>query len=268
MYLAIARGWSGDRQGAIDALDEAEPLLDRWGTEWTRVLFAQLRGLQLAAAGDLRGAREAQRAAAPRLIELGDPSSAAMAIYMASVLGDMAADDDVLDDIRNARELAMTVKDVTLLGLLLLVEARVLRRAGDERGRQLFAEAAQQLADLGGIRSASLAQRDLGLLELALGDESTASDHLRAALPSLLQLDRPAAGVTAGALAVMRHRRGDEQQTANLLSAALALREGQAPVWEDDWRQLTALATSIGMPLSELAPEALSDALLLEILDC
>ena len=233
-YLAIARGWSGDRQGAINVLDEAEPLLERWGTEWTRVQFEQLRGLQRASEGDLRGARQAQRAASTRLLELGDPSTAAMAVYLAAVLGDMTASDDVLDDIRAARELATTVKDVTLLGLLLLLEARVLRRAGDERGRQLFADATQRLADLGGIRAASLAQRDLGLLVLASGDESTAERYLREALPPLLQLDRPSAGLAVGALAIITLRRGHEQHTATLLAAALALREGHAPVWEDD----------------------------------
>jgi hypothetical protein len=267
MYLAIARGWSGDRPGAIEALDRAEPFIDRWGTEWTRVLFERLRGLQLAADGDLLGARETQRASAPRLIELGDPSTAATAFYLAAVLGDMAACDDVLDDIRIARELATTVKDVALLGLLLLVEARVLRRAGDGRSRQVFAEAAQRLADLGGIRAASVAQRDLGLLELDRGDDAIATGYLRQAVPSLLQADRPAAGLAVGALAVIRHRGGDERQTSALLGAAWALRDTEGPVWEEDGRQLAVLAKSIGMSVAPQARAALSDADLLGMLD-
>ena len=66
MYLAIAKGWAGDRPGAIAALDHAEPFLERWGTEWTRVLFERLRGLQLAAEGDLlgRASRNAPRSVA------------------------------------------------------------------------------------------------------------------------------------------------------------------------------------------------------------
>ena len=201
------------------------------------------------------------------MIELGDPSTAASTIYLAAVLGDMAGCDDVLDDIRVARELATAVRDVSLLGLLLLIEARVLQRAGDERSRQVFADATHRLVELGGIRAASVAQRDLGLLELDRGDEAVAAEHLREALPSLLQMDRPAAGLAVGALAVIRHRGGEERQTDALLAAALALRVSDGPVWEEDGRRLKTLAQSIGVSVAQRDPEPLSDDVLLEMLD-
>ena len=58
-----------------------------------------------------------------------------------------------------------------MLGLLLLLEARALKRSGKEASRELFAYAAERLMALGGIRSASLAYRDLGVLELDHGDD-------------------------------------------------------------------------------------------------
>lgn|GEM_PF-5109626 len=267
MYLAISRGWSGDPVGAIEALNEVEPLIERSGTEWTRVIFERLRGLELVAKGDLLGARVAQRAALPRLIELGDPSTAAQTVYLSAVLGDMAGCDDVLDDIRVASELATTVRDVSLLGQLLLLEARALKRAGDERSRELFAEAAERLRNLGGIRAASLAYRDLGLLELADNDDAAATDHLRRSLLPLLQLDRPAAALAVGALGVIRHRCGDERRAVTLLALAGALHSTVAPTWKDDSRQLAALADSIGLPLAEQPAEYSSDDALLELLD-
>ena len=226
-YLAISRGWSGDATGAIAMLDEVEPLIERSGTEWGRVLLERLRGLSLAATGDLLGARRVQRAAVPRLIELGDPYTAGQAAYLSAALGDMAGRDDVLDDIRVARELATTVRDVSLLGQLLLIEARALRRAGDGRSRELFAAAAERLMGFGGIRAASLAYRDLGLLELADGDAGAATDHLRRALVPLLRLDRPAAAPAVGAFAVLCHRAGDERAAATLLGFADALHDSR-----------------------------------------
>ena len=140
----------------------------------TRVLFDRLRGLQLAANGDLLGARVAQRAAVPQSDRARRPDTAAQAVYLSAVLGDMAGCDDVTDDIQVARELATAVRDVSLLGQMLLLEARALKRAGDSRSRELFAEAAERLMGFGGIRAASLAYRDLGLLELAGGEETIA----------------------------------------------------------------------------------------------
>jgi hypothetical protein len=265
-YLAISRGWSGDAPGAIALLDEVEPLIEQSGTEWGRVLLERLRGLALAASGDLIGARLAQRSAVSRLIELGDPYTAGQAAYLSAALGDMAGRDDVLDDIRVARELATTVKDVSLLGQLLLIEARALRRAGDAGSRELFAAAAERLMGFGGIRAASLAYRDLGVLELADGDALAATEHLHRSIVPLLQLDRPAAALAVGALAVLRHRSGDERSAATLLAFAQALHEIDAPTWQDDSRQLADLAASIGMPLPGLPPEEAGDEALLELL--
>ena len=268
MYLAIAKGWAGDRLGAIEALDEAEPILERWGTEWTRVLFERLRGLQLASEGDLLGARESQRAAVPRLIELGDPSTAASTIYLAAVLGDMAGCDDVLDDIR------------------------VRTRTGDDRQRRLTprtpaADRSACVATLPAMNAVdkcspkppigwrSWAESGLhpspsatsACSNWTAATRPSPANTFAEALPSLLQMDRPAAGLAVGALAVIRHRGGDERQTDPLLAAALALRVSEGPVWEEDGRRLKALAQSIGVPVAERAPEPMSDDVLLEIFD-
>ena len=265
-YLAISRGWSGDAAGAVAMLDEVEPLIEQSGTEWGRVLLERLRGLSLAGTGDLIGARRVQRSAVPRLIELGDPYTAGQAAYLSAALGDMAGQDDVLDDIRVARELATTVRDVSLMGQLLLLEARALRRAGDARSRDLFADAAERLLGFGGIRAASLAYRDLGLLELAAGDADAAIDHLHRSIVPLLQLDRPAAAPAVGACAVLCHRAGDERSAARLFGFALSLHESAAPTWTDDARLLAELADSVGMPLSGRPAADEGDDALLDLL--
>ena len=75
--------------------------------------------------GDFVGARDLQRSYAARMLELGDPISAAMGHYLAASMGDMAGRDDVLADINAACELATVTKDVSLLCQLLRLEARV-----------------------------------------------------------------------------------------------------------------------------------------------
>jgi DNA-binding SARP family transcriptional activator len=265
MYLAISRGWSGDADGAVAALDEVDPLVERSGTEWSRVMFGRLRGLQLVVGGDLAGGRATQRAALGQLIELGDPYSAAQTVYLSAVIGDMAGADDVLDDIRIARELATTVKDVSMLGQLLLLEARSMRRAGDGHSPELFAEAAERLLGFGGVRAASLAYRDLGLLEVADGATAAAGEHLRRSLVPLLQLDRPAAALAVGGLAVLAHRAGDGPGAARLLAEAGALHAAAASIWQDESRRLAELAESIGLPLTGDVAAAGGDDRLLEL---
>ena len=79
------------------------------------------------------GARAFQHSFALRMVEMGDPIRTAVGWYLGASLGDMAWCDDIIADIVRARELADGYGDVSLLGQLLLVEARALRRAGDGR---------------------------------------------------------------------------------------------------------------------------------------
>ena len=52
-----------------------------------------------------------------------------------------------------------------------------------------------------------------------------------------------------------------------LLGIACSLHSTDAPTWQDDSRQLAALADSIGMPLSEHPTEPFGDDVLLDLLD-
>ena len=116
------------------------------------------------------------------MIELDDPASAATGAYLAAAMGDMAGRADVFDDIEQGRVLAGIVKDPIILGQLLLLEARVLRRTRDARARSTLEAAIDDLEGKGVLRPAALARRDLGLLELSEGKPGRAVEHLELAL--------------------------------------------------------------------------------------
>ncbi len=208
MYLTIARGWQGDTQGATAALEGATELNGLIGSSWTNAQLDRIRGLHLALLGDLVGARAFQHSFALRMVEMGDPVGAATGWYLGASLGDMAGCDDVMADIVRARELADGYGDVSLLGQLLLIEARALRRAGDERGRELLDEAAERLERSGGLRAAAIARRDLGLIELEQGEIDAALGHLGQAFTSLVGLDRSASGLALAGLAAVAAQQG------------------------------------------------------------
>ena len=241
MHLAIARGWQGDRAGAVAALDEVEILNRTAGTPWSTAHLEHLRGLDDALTGNLAAAREGQRRFARTMLELDDVVSAATGAYLAAALGDMAGSDDVLVDIDEARELAGIVKDPVLLGQLLLLEARVLRRTGDDRARDTLDAAIVDLESKGVLRPAALARRDLGLLELAEGNRGRATDHLEQALLVLLKLDRSAAALACGGLAVLARERGEAARGDLLAEAAHRLLQPEAPTSDEDKQRLALL---------------------------
>jgi hypothetical protein len=261
-YLASARGWTGDGEGATALLDEAQRIVDGFGSEWAQAQLGKVRALGLAMNGDLAGARHAQRDFARRLLALGDEINAENSFYLAAALGDMAGHDDVMDDIRVAQEMATELRDIPQLGQLLLLQARAVRRSGEARGRELLAEAADRLVELGGIRAAALARRDLGLLQVELGDNFAARSELARALPALLQLDRPAAALAVAGIAVLSARSGDADRAQRLASAALALRGTHAPQSAEDAAQLDQLVGSLG-PLEQTDP--LDDVTLMDV---
>ena len=114
------------------------------------------------------------------MLELDDPISAGTGYYLAAALGDMGGATDLADDIARARELATTVRDVSLLSRLLLLDARVQERTGDERGRAQLALAVAELERQGGIRAAALARRDLALVAMAAGRPAEARGRVAA----------------------------------------------------------------------------------------
>ena len=107
---------------------------------------------------------------------------------------------------------------------MLLLEARVLQRTGDERSRTLLAEAAEQLVRVGGLRVAALARLDLGVLELDHREVAHALQHLRQALAVLLELDRSGAAVAVAALSVVASRRGRSRVADRLAAEAFSIR--------------------------------------------
>ena len=169
IFVAIARGWTGDRAGAAAALAEVGALDAGRESPWFLAHLEHLRALDLALGGDFVRAREQQRRFAVRMLEFDDPISAATGYYLAATLGDMGAATDLADDIARARELATAVRDVSLLGRLLHLEARVQERTGDDRARAQLTTAAEELERQGGIRAAALARRDLGLAAITSG---------------------------------------------------------------------------------------------------
>jgi hypothetical protein len=124
---------------------------------------------------------------------------------------------------------------------LLLLEARVLRRTNDLRARSTLEAAIDDLEAKGVLRPAALARRDLGLLELSEGKPGRAIEHLEVALPVLLQLDRSAAALACGGLAVLARDRGDRGRSCALASAAQQLLQPEAPTSAEDKQRLADL---------------------------
>jgi DNA-binding SARP family transcriptional activator/predicted ATPase len=245
VYLAIARGWTGDRMGAADALAEASALPGANDSAWVRNHLDHLRALDLALGGDFPAASERQRRFAERMIELGDPISAATGYYLAAALADMGGESDLAADIACARELATEVHDVSLLGRLLLLEARALERRGDDGGRTLLAVAVEELERQGGVRAAALARRDLGLLALAGDQPSEAHAALLRAVRVLLQLDESAARPALAGLARLADRVGDASLGRQLAARAAVRPDGERPTSPDDDRRVTDLLAGI-----------------------
>ncbi len=248
IYLAIARGWHGDRAGATRALDEAETIDRHVGSEWSAANLDHVRALDRALVGDLVGARDLQRSYAARMLELGDPIGAAMGRYLAATMGDMAGRTDVLGDISASRELATATKDVSLLCQLLRLEARVLERSADERSLAVLADAAEQLEACGGIRAAAIARRDLGLFALGSGDLVEAAGQLQRAVPVLIRLDRSAAAPGLAGIARVALQLGDEPLAIRIAAAVPRMRLRYAPASADDERRARELLDEMDLP--------------------
>ena len=245
MYLTIARGWQGDAPGAAAALEQAGKLNRLIGSSWTNAQLDRIRGLHMALLGDLVGARAFQHAFALLSSRWVTPWVRPPGGLRAS-LGDMAGCDDVMADIGRARELADGYGDVSLLGQLLLVEARALRRAGDGRGRELLDEAAERLERSGGLRAAAIARRDLSLIQLDQGELEAALGHLRQAFTSLIGLDRSASGLALAGLAAVAGGQGRRDVAEQLAGGAAGLRAtAGSPSAEDD-RQIGEVLSRLG----------------------
>jgi hypothetical protein len=255
-YLAVARGWEGDREGASRALDGAEALSRLFGTPWSQSHLAHLRSLDRALGGDFEGAREGQRAFVQEMIDLGDLASAATGAHLVVALGDMAGRIDVRDDIAQARRLATEVKDPIILGQVLLLEARVMRRSGDARARSALEAAIVDLEAKGVLRPAALARRDLGLLAQAEGDWSGAQQLLSTALPVLLKLDRSAAAVACAGLGAIAADRQEPARAARLAGIADQLLRATALTSEEDRQRLPELLVGIEVPTVEVPDDA------------
>jgi DNA-binding SARP family transcriptional activator len=256
MYVAMARGWQGDREGSLAAMDRAATVIERFGTTWSAAQLEQLRILYRALTGDIAGARMAQREWAVGMEAVGDAVSAASGWYLAASLGEMTGETDLGEEIARSRELGVLVGDVSLLGRLLLVEARMLVRTGDARGRDVLDAAADELTRLGGLRAAALARRELGLLELADGDDGSAGRHLGTALPALLVLDRPASALAAAGLAHVASRSGDGTSAAVLAAAAAGLHRSGGPSSPQDETRLAELASALVLPAAGTPDDA------------
>ena len=245
LYLAIARGWQGDRVGAAHALEKAGRIDDEIGSEWSRANLEHLRAFDRALGGDFEGARLDQLTFADRMIELDDLASAATGRYLAAALGDMMGSADVLPAVRRdlaaARELAEHIGDVSLLSQILLLEARVLQRSNDAGSRAVLVDAAARLVQHGGVRAAALARRDIGLLALGAGEYDEAAEHLRFVAPILLRLDRSASAPAWAGLAVIHLERGDLDGAAWFATAARSRAHPDAPHWVDDERRVATI---------------------------
>ncbi len=252
MFTAIARGWSGDRVGAANAMAEASALEAASDSPWVRAHLDHLRALDLALGGDFPLARQRQRDFAVRMLELDDPISAATGYYLAAALGDMAGATDVLPDIIRSRELATKVRDVSLLCRLLLIEARLQARAGDDRSRDSLAIAIEQLEREGGIRAATVARRDLGLMALAGGRIEEAAAALLRSARTLLQLDASAARAALAGLAQIAQRRGNPELASRLATRARRQLEGEPPSMLEDDARVAELLAGIAPAAEEL----------------
>ncbi len=197
------------------------------------------------------------------MIELDDPVSAATGAYLAAAMGDMAGREDVFDDIEQARALAGVVKDPIILGQLLLLEARVLRRTRDVRARSTL-EAA--IEDLGGEGSAPTGCACRAAISVSSSwprpITSVRPNISPLALPVLLRLDRSASALACGGLAVLAIERGDVHRGRKLAHAAQHLLQPDAPTSAEDKERLSAL-----LPASTGSPAAgtIDDAEILEL---
>jgi DNA-binding SARP family transcriptional activator/predicted ATPase len=164
IYLAMARGWQGDRLQAMVALDEARQISRQFGSPWVDAQISHLAALDLALAGDFKSARLAQQDFARAMEVLGDPASAATGWYVAATMGEWAGTADIADDISRARAHAESHRDIALLAQILRVEAKSLMQQGNPESKVRFEQAADQLAANGAPRSAALARMELGQL--------------------------------------------------------------------------------------------------------
>ena len=159
IYLAIARGWQGDRVGAATALDEAVSIDRRVGSEWSaanldHVRRARPRAWSVIFSGPgissgctrLECSSSVTRSGRRWVGTLRPPWVTWPDARMSSVTS------------RASRELATETKDVALLCQLLRLEARALERSADDRSRAVLDAAAEQLEACGGIRAAAIAR--------------------------------------------------------------------------------------------------------------
>jgi hypothetical protein len=255
-YLAVARGWEGDREGASQALDEAEALNRDFGTPWSTAHLAHLRSLDRALGGDFEGAGEGQRAFVQEMIALEDLASAATGAHLVVALGDMAGRIDLRDDIAQARRLATEVKDPIILGQVLLLEARAMRRSGDARARSALEAAIVDLEAKGVLRPAALARRDLGLLAHSEGDWAGAQHLLSIALPVLLKLDRSAAALACAVLGAIAADRQEAARAARLAGIANQLLRATALTSDEDRQRVPELLVGIDAAAVEVPDDA------------
>jgi hypothetical protein len=220
--VALAKAWAGDLDGASAIADDpaAADIVRSLGDPWLELQLVRLRAMLQAFRGDLSGALAALRTITTRFHALGDASGIITTLYLRAYLARLAGDSETSrSELLLARELCFTGASRATQALVEAELAQHARSRGDRAAVAQMTEAAGALERAGNFRAAAVARRDAGRWRLADGD-ADGIDDVRAALPTLLRVDRQAAGPALAELA--RTAAASDARTGALLAGAAA----------------------------------------------
>lgn len=231
-YLALARGWAGDLEGAYELLngESAHQRLAQVDGDWIRVQRQRLLGLGFAAVGDYAASRSWLAGLSERFLAVGDPSSALETLFIRAWMARAVGDFDAADEDLAAAVPWLDTPLVRRSQALIRAElAYLARHRGDPSAAALLAAAIVELDCAADLRLVATHRRDLAAWHLSEGHREAAFDEIERALPVLLDSDRRGAAV-ALAIVLGAVDRSWGTVHATLSGAAHALREdGDGP---------------------------------------
>lgn len=240
LVAAIARGWTGDLEGAGSALGDARRAAG--DDEWHTALVDRYQSLFDFARGDAAAALTLAIDTAERFSELGDPAHALGTSFYAIMIA-RAVGDPRLGALIERAVSHPAAERYPISSLVLAEAAQAARLHGEDGAEQMLRAAIIHLERHGFVRSAATTRRDLGLMLLERGERDAAATELRAAAEWLVLLDPMGAGLAVAGLAASATDAPPRREALIAAAWDLVATNGTPPT-EQDLQLLSCLTGS------------------------
>jgi predicted ATPase/DNA-binding winged helix-turn-helix (wHTH) protein len=220
MYLGLACGWLGRRDEAAGCLRTGRTLAVELGSEWAQAAVDAVVGLGRALTGDPAAARDTQRLAAERMLDLGDTAMAGRLLMYAGTLSRLLGDrDGARDDLQRSAALCEAAGIAGTAAHVRVTLAQLAVGLGAPDAAALLDACRSSLVEIGDRRCVAVVELELAGIAIREGRDRAALELLRTCVAALAATDRKALAVALCDVARLYAARGRARDAGLLIGA-------------------------------------------------